>query len=810
MDQAVEYFWSELDKNVLDAFRAGDTSKVESQGKFVTPYGIPPSKITGSPETGHAITVDLGWSNPDGEYWRAIRFHVEGGWVPADHVDWGDWSSERLDHQGDRDAKTGGYHAYEWIEQEIPQGLTTLDELCAHLVAYDDAQFPKEIYRNAATKVPRQKTKELRAVWPRHPAVMLFDYWGNSRWRAEMLKDGTVQDNYWNDPNNIPLRVEGGARLAWVLRKKRVLPPLAASPGGGIGLVTTKMMSDRLLADVKEYSQQLFETCAQIVGQFRLSEHLLKRRMSILQEGRAVQVAAEISRDTVPYAKDPAEIVSLLEDVLPKAKDFMMSEPLAGADRFNSSQNTRASIDGLMATLHDLLFTETYQKRLHEWWTSMIEVERRTVNGAVLGIDAEARDVDSTLHERLADAIEVYTEAAFQLDADRGFLSHEGLRDLYDAAPEEGATSAQAVQGKSPFELALAKGGKFLSTARKLSKVGIKTLQSVVAWSLFREGASTLASSGSTVDAFVDGMFKRIPERLFDQAGKEATELREAARAAMVGRDVEAAKKVYADVVAKVEPKLAKTVFKVFDMISAIVAFASKKEGSTPVRALAWGAHGTTVVEKTIGAVEAILKYFGKFEKLAKTLAKVGAWVGVLAGAANLALGIAQLVEVAGRDDATGIEIVAASIKVAGATAGLVGAVLVAFGAVTGGVAFAFEAIGAALLLLAGALEPSADDDDDRPPAETRSMPEILAERVRWLRIHDIWMAFEKDQPECAAHMDRVAACIEGVAGDLSRGANTCANWSKLRDAGFPDSEILRLLMVGTDGRPNDAPVDWR
>lgn len=751
------------------------------------------------PAVGATVEVDLAWSLQGGECWRATRFHVEGSWVPKDAAHMKGWSWTDVDHAGERDAKMGAYHAYEWIQWEVPPSVNTLGELCKHLVDTDPAQFPPEIYLNAS------KTAPLNA------STMLFDYWGNSHWRAEKLKDGDVQEKYWNEPDDIPVGPVAGTQLQWVLRRKQVVAPVPAVPGGG-ALVTTKLMTRELFDKVHEYSERLYNTSAAIRGQFLLSENLLKRRLAIVRDARAVQIAAEVSRDSVGrgFAKDASEIASRLSDVVPKARQFMLDEPMSGSDKFNTSMNTRASIDGYTTALHDLLFTETYARTLHEWWTSMIDVVARTSgsNGAVLEIDGEAIRLDEKLQANIAAAIEVYTEAAYQGASGCGWITHERLQQLYDMAPEEYAPTAAALQGKSPLELGLSYSGKFVSTARKLSKIGVKTLQSVVAWTVYADGKRALESGAEAADAFAESIFKRIPTRLFDETSGEAIALRDTAREVIRSGDKDGANALCKKMAKTVEKNLFGVICKVFDLLSAVVALASKKDGSTVLVALTWSSEAVVVAEKALGTVAGVLNYLGKFKSLAEKLAKVGAWVGVVGAALSLAAGVVQFVEVLLRGDASGREVVAAGLKVAGGIASLVGAVLVAAGAATG-VGFLLEAIGATLAIVSGAMAPSTESES-RGPAEERTISQVLLDRVRWTRGTDIWILFEKSDGESAASMARVEACCRGDAGDLSRGSNTTANWSKLRSAGFPDSEILRLLMVGTDGRPNDAAADWQ
>ncbi len=810
--QEITYTWTEVDANIHATVIAGKTLPNSTQGGFVTPYGIPAKYVESPPKPGNPVSLDLAWSY-FGECGRANRFHVAGSWIPKAARLSSDWSWTPVDHPGILDGKLGAYHAYEWIEWEIPPGIETLAKLCAHLVATDPIQFPKEIYLN--------ESKE----WPLAPAMMLFDYWGNSQWRAGKLMETGVQADYNAGGGAITLAPAPDSEgvFRWVLRKKTVLPPVAAAPapppGGNLGWLGTKVqISETLAKKVGDYITNLRLRCSEIGGLFRLSDEILRERMGQVHMGTAVKAIAEVSRDDNRYTQEPREIASLLDDVLPKARDYFMAAPIAGQNRLVTTANTRASLDAETTKLHDLLFGSTHRDLVREWNRAMFAIydslaSRVTIDGKPMeppSQDKEWLALDNTLQETLGGACETYGEAAYQLDDEpaKGWKTHGQLADMFDAAPESHAKSADDIDGDSPLAVTLTATGKHYSTGRKASKVGLKLLQAVAAWSFFKEARDAFKhETMAEAEAVADRLFNRLPEWILDPESKTATGFRDAAKTAIKAKDPVAAAKVADSAAKKLEPSAMKAMFRILDLASAIISIASPKEGSALVVGLSFAEDGSKVVEKGLGTLESILERLGKFEGTIKKLATAGACFGVLGAAFGLTKGIVKLVETIYNGGSLRA-VAAASLEVLGGMSAAAGAVLALVGTATGGLAFGLEAIAATLALVGGALAPKGATAS-KGPQKTRIGP-IMTELIQTLRMKTAWTQFEKDDADSAKSMARVEACCLGANGDLMPAQNTCANWSKLRSVGLDDDSIRGVLLMIDSDRPADAGPDWQ
>lgn len=795
MQQPIQYVWTDLDANILAASRQGESWDEKTQGKYVTPFGISPKWFTDTPAAGASTTVDLAWSVEGGECWRATRFHVEGSWVPKGAIHVADWTWENMDNPGERDAKLAAYHAYEWIPFDVPPGIATLGKLCAHLASLGD-QFPKTLYLNAS------KTAPLNA------STMLFDYWGNSKWRAEMLKDGDVQSKYWNDPDSIPLRVAGNARLEHVLRKKRVLAPVPAAPGGGVlDAVTHKAMAPELQSNIEAYIKSLFDCCATITTLFKLSETVVRDRLSLVHKGSTIKVAAEVSRDCNKQSTDAANIARLLDDVLPKARSFFIEAPVNAKNAFVSTNNARVDIEKHTAALHDLLFATTYVETLDEWRRALVElrapaVGEATFNGETLNanLDRPLIELDDKLEDAVEMGLAVYGEAAYQAEPGNHdeWMTHEQLRELLDSAPESHAKSAEEVKGNSPVMILLTSGGKHYSSGRKVSKVGIRLIQTWMTWAVLKEGKVALKQGAAAADAFAEGLLSRLPKVILDPAGSDAIKLQDAARDAIRAGSADDAGKLAEKVAKKVEPKLFKTVLKVLDLVAAFAAICAERDGSKPVVVLSYIEDGAKCVEKVIGTFEAIYSHLDGFDDAAAKLTRAGACFGAVAAVANIVKGIVAIVELVDHGGSaaafTGV-----GLEIAGGVCALASAVLTVASVASGGAVFALEAVGIIFSILGGAI---------KGPGAGKYPNDVLLVFVRELRGRSAWQVFENADAESMGQMKQVEESCQGAF--FVPAPNTTANWSRMRRAGFDDASIRSLLAMAGMTRPNDAPADWR
>lgn len=816
MQQEIEYVWSELDVNLLAGGAEGGEAQANREklmGKYATPYGMKPDemrRLLGTPAAKSTVKLDLAWSL-GGECWRANRFHVAGSWMEPTHIRWGDWQQKEVDHPGARDATFGAYHAYEWIEWEIPAGVENLGQLCKHLSQVDPAQFPTEIY---------QSTSDLQQF---NPSMMLFDYWGNSRWRAEMLMQPGVQAQYWSAPHEIRIAPVGGASFGWVLRRKTVLPPVPAAPNPPAGkppagLITKKAAPPELLPKVREYVDKLLLGCSKIRSFFELSDSVLRQRLTLVAQAAAIKTAAEVAHDSNKYSKDPVEIAAVLDGVLEKARDYFLTAPVAGENKFISTTNARVSIDGWTTHLHDLLFTETHRDLVREWCRAMVDIYaardarlKVTIDGEPFEspLDAEWLALDERLQDMLSIAVEIYAEAAYQIAGETPtvWMTHQQLMALHDAAPDEYVTDAASVEGVSPIAVHLSAAGKGLTTGRKIAKVGVSLLLAASSWRLFKEGKAALALGPAAANDFAEAILSRLPKKIFDGGGEEVIKLQDEARAAIQTLDKDAAAKLCDKIAKKREPPAFKSLCKLFDLASALVALASAKEGRAVVVGLTWAKDGLTVVEKGLGVAALLIEHVSGFEARAAQLVKVGAAVGVLSAAAGLAVGVLQLVDASTRERVDVRTVAAAALTVASGLTGTSAAILVAAGAASGGTVFALEAISAAFVIVAGFVEPSTG----APSKSTNAISAMMTRLVVDLRARPFWVQLETARGDVATSMARVQGLCEGDGnGDLIAGTNTSANWSTLRRAGFSDGTILALLATAGTTRPNDASPDWR
>lgn len=839
MPQIIDYVWTEQDQDIWAGNTAGS-----AQGPFVSPYGIRADKVKFPPERGHSIDLDLAWSL-GGEVGRANRFYVADGWV-GEHVRRREWTCGEgtPDHPG-REDKMLGFHTYEWVEWDIPGGVETLGQLCDHLIQTDSDQFPKAIYGNRA---PRK--------WNTNAAIMLFDYWGNSRFRYATSAEGFNWDgNYLSKPDDIKVVAPTGEKLKWVLRHKTITPPTPAPPaksgdsrsagaGGSVldDLITTRYASGELEKRVDAYIAAL-EACNDMMKWLSdVSDAVMKRRSVVLRSASGIRAAAFVSTLSAPRGDDDAvEIVALLDGVLPDARDWLMRQPVAQTDRapmqslpdtdlvlggemVHQTHNAAASMAGEVEKLDALLFG-TYWLDVIQAWNARVVDE---LQGYTLPIDwnavkraAEAKgdatndptlDLlarQSRLESAVASAVGWYGEAAFPRDGSTRPIrtSADGLNALFDDARDSHATSVAELGGASPLEAAIKLTGKFYSFGKSISKIGVALLRTCVSWDAMRLAKSALQTGGSAAaKTFADSILARLPDLDFDAVDEvDKVSLRTEAKLAIKEGDKGAARKLATKIAKKSVREAAawKNVCGVLNVLNLMVALGTATTPSDPmVASVNWLAQKVEVVDVVLGSAGKLLSALGGFEGVVAKLEALGTHVGVIGALLAFTQGGIGLIDALIAPKIDPGAVVRSSVLFAGGAATLFTVAATYFGIATGGVGFAIEVFGIACLMSVGAI------DLGRMIMKDSLFVEAMKKLVVDLRHEPEWSALERAKLDVRETMTRVEGCAAGTRG-LFPGANVMNHWRHLRANGFSDAAIINLLSVGAATGPLDADSTW-
>lgn len=832
MQQEITYVWTNQDQLIWRGDSAGS-----AQGPFVSPYGIRADQVPSPPAAGAPIQLDLAWSI-GGQCGRANRFHVTGPWIPKDLKKSADWSTEAPEQAGDRDP-VHGYHTFEWIEWAMPPGVSTLGQLCDHLVATDDKQFPKQLY---GSRAPRQ--------WDTNAAMMLFDYWGNSKFRQATCDGGgfSWEANYLQNADGIALTAPNGERLTWVLRRKTILPKVPVAPAKSKGnaggpLVTRTRSQAELDMEMDSYVTALEGSVATIRWLFEVSDNVMKRRCQLVRSAAAIRAAAFVSTLSLKQGNDDAvEIASLLDEVLPTARDWLMQQPVAQTDRAPSeplpgtglvlggtiahqTQNARADMDSEIYKLDRLLFGDVWLDTVKAWTTNVVDILQN--HNSALDWDAIEKGsvmpgfphLESTgatfarftrLQKAIAAAVECYGEGAYPSGGTTRIvrMTSDDLLKLFDNARDSHAKGPADISGASPLAVSLSLVGKFYSFAKETSKLGVALLRVCVTWDVLKFAKTTLKSGGAAAaSAFADLIINRLPDLdMSDVPAADQVKLRTEAGDALRKGERSATRKL-ADKVAKkavAEPAAWKSLCAVLDILNLILALSKASSPSEGLVAhVEWLTVGVEVVDVFLGSAEALTKHLGNLESVVAKLERLGSAVKVMGALLAFAQGGIGLIDAltSGRKNAA--EITRAALMFTGGAAGLFTAASVYFGLATGGVGFAIEAFGIACVLAATAMDLGRMIARDTPFVET------MSKLVLDLRQEPEWSALERAESTLREKMQRVEVCSKGERG-LYPGANTMNHWRHLRANGLSDDAIRKLLSVGAATGPLDADATWQ
>lgn len=824
MAKDIRYVWTSEDAKIA----RGETSLAE-QGGFVTPYGIPARCIQPKPEEGTAVLIDLQWSLQGICTW-ATRFHVPMPWMPS-HAVHGDWIGDQAPNATASEAERSTRRAWEWIEWEVPPHVETLGELCADLVAHDSVAFPETFYGN------RKRDFNLNA------AKILFDYWRNTDFRS-----ATVSAKNWNwstyngAPESIPVEASSGARIAYVLRRKQVQQPAFVPPSNlqiltssasaenttlippptstGAGPATVATTSDAA-AEVDAYIADLKARTGFLKNCLVWSREALLARSELIRKCDAIRAIARVSaKNDLERHADAVRAVDILDDVLPKARDWLMTQPVRRHEDVgqvslesvesairNHTMDAAESVRGYAKELHEMLFEPTHLAVITNWATEA-HAELQTATWLELISDTE----NASQHDQgrrfvrlcaaMSDAMDAYAECHDGDEADNPDRRYT-LRDiqrLLDEAPEHPAATPLDIRGSVPAAVVLSLSGKGVSLAKTLPKFALTLSRTFASWNVLQLGRRKLAlpDAAAAARACANEVLELVPTHAHVDGKLEP--LREDVRLAIVGRDPEALRRVSEKTanLQQFESSAAKGLRVLFDIIGAFIAIAETKAPTDPLTLVSFLSTGTDCVSVVVGTAEVVLEALEKWPSVTKLLGNAGHALGVLGAGFTVILGFVALAEGIQKGDALTIANGGTAI-VSGACAGFcAGAAL--FGIATGPVGLAIGTLGLAAALASGLISmvQLKEQLDGRHVLVAKA---LLSD----VRTDPVWSTMEAQDWKIAAEMSELVRRLDGK--EFPMGRVNEENRRVLRSASFDDGMLDQLLgepSVGTIPEPGD------
>ena len=713
----ISYVW-----NAEDARIATTGAKDSVQGAFVTPYGIQASALAGCKEykagtTYDGIELDLCMG---GEPWRGSRFREA--------------TTARTIPGQDKSR-------FKWDKFDVPASVDTLKALCEHLRKTDPDAYPETIYGDRMLA---------NLSHPDNPAKLLFDYWGNSPYRYAVVSEGFDWKTYADDPGSIPVR-KGSAKLEYVMRKVKPLPPAAGGPG------EQKKTIDDPGLEVDHYISELATAAANLRTLFKTSQKVMLERYQIVYQLQALRAIAWASWQT-PQGSATSQgdrIVTTIDRILPQIIKAIVAQPIKTGNFEQQVQSLfSARKDFTMDALADMNAEERRLRHLlleSEEHANIIKDWAKANHGELLKGNPHVAELLDRLTATQADATLALGECV-NADDDPKKQYDNTFEALLAKLKDGHASSPDDIGGTSPVDVVLSLVGKGVSITttvvgnlagppslsiaalqvyalRRFPKIVAEGLGAVAAvkldfgqlgqtadsvdkWFLIsRSGTSVQYSAyGPELDQMMAGM-TAINTKFSDLAGKVLGhmpdgETKKAMMDAFVAGDQKALagfKDQYGEAIAGAKQNTVawKGGMVLLNLVSTILAIrnAASSGSKHPVLVINdYVSVASGVTSVSLGAYETFLTAVGRLEPVSKGLALAGNIVGGVTAVTGLISGAASYVDAINKQDWAGVA--SASFAIAG-SAGM--AVVAVFGALGTSMPL-LSAVALACLLASGAI----------------------------------------------------------------------------------------------------------
>jgi outer membrane murein-binding lipoprotein Lpp len=665
MANKVRYVWTAQDALIAQGNTAGSV-----QGPYVTPFGIPPNQVPGCKDfaAGSEVEIDLDKAMA-GEVWRSRRFHVDLAL------------------------------SYRWDDFEVPSSVTTLGELCKHLVATDPFQFPKSIYGEDKVKRPG----------PDNPAQMLFDYWENTKYRYAVVKSGFDWTTYSGSPGDLPV-AKDGVKLAKVLVKNAIVKVVAVAPG------PSKKGIDEPALDVDEYATRISALASNVRNLLETSARVMKERFQIIYRLQAIRAigAASLTNPTDGALSAGAQIVATCDKLLPKFHALLVAQPIRTgsteqrllevfSEKKEFTNDLVADLAAARHKLRNLLLESETQRAALEKWAKSIQP------GFV-----EARPDVTALVDKVTAAM---AEGHLAL----GECGPQGADDdtllaILDAMPEKHALGPDDVKGDSPTAVLASLVGKGVSIGQTAvgnlagpPSLSIAMTQVYATWKfakLAKESLAVLAAVPAGTSVTIETVtWMKLADRLTDQLPKG--QVRDDVHLALLSEDRKALIALKDKFGAEMAGSKQQTVpwkgaMVILSLITSILAIndaAASNKKSFPMFAIDFTSMTAGGVQVALGTYEAYMTSAGRLADVAEALGKAGNVVGAVTSVIGLVQGVAGYAEA--YEKADGFGLVINSLGIAGSLGMAVVAGVAAF---SGPAMPVVAAVSLACLLLSGAV----------------------------------------------------------------------------------------------------------
>lgn len=677
---SVQYIWTEMD------VKNSGTSPGKEQDGLVTPYGFT-AGVQGNWAAGAQVPLDMNKTKKFA--WRAQRFHVGSG------------------SKSDAD--------YEWIAFDPPDSVETLKDLCNHLAGLDKDRYPRNLYVYDATSQYRADAAD--------PAWMLFDFWGNSQYRAETIANGFSWPGYAGY-RDLKVKAPTGRKIRYVLALKQKLPVQKTSTPtlGGVPLPIIVVPNVDWRAEIEAYIGELNACCDTIQMLFDTTAEAMNRLAAPISQLHGVAAIAAVSKEG-----DAPAVFDLANDVAKQAYDLLMKEPARRGGQMDRlleedkllhkfTRDAGADLAVYRAKLHALLMTPNpYAKSIAplsrqlvdfsdkdlEWDFERMFAVPLVADPAFPQLEA---DKDYWLKKRLAlatyRALDYLGRCGPDVDDDGvpttpndTFLKH------IDDAPDK-AAMASADESTTPLSVTLATLGKGLKTMQRGRSLSMKLVQIYAT----REIAN-FARVGTRVRSDFGAMFlAEIEKRLPDTDGN--IKLREKFRKAFNEKDEKELGYLAAEF-SEAENKLSSTwknAAAVLTIASTVLSLVNyKKDEREAVEMIHFMGTGTGVVTCVLGTAERVLGALACAEKAAALLGKLGKAVDAVSSIFGIVSGAVTVVDAWKKVPPNWFAVTSGVLEVSSSLASVLAWMLVV-AEVGGEAAQIIEAVALALLIVSGTI----------------------------------------------------------------------------------------------------------